>query len=70
MATPLTSPVHLECAMRIIIGRHNPYHSQRALDYEYKNNYYKYHNEAIVLLIEFCEFYGHFHKSKFIDYII
>ena len=70
MSTPLTSPVHLECAMRITIKQHNPYHSEKALDYELKYNYRKYYTEAIVLLIEFTDFYGYFHKPKFINYLI
>jgi len=67
--TPLTNPVYLDCAMKIVIRQHNPYHSQRALDYEYRANYYKYYNEALVLLIEFCEFYGYFEtKPKYLNY--
>jgi hypothetical protein len=67
--TPLTNPVYLDCAMKIVIRQHNPYHSQRALDYEYRNKYYKYYNEALVLLIEFCEFYGYFKtKPKYLNY--
>ena len=63
MSTTLTSPVHLECSIRIIIRQHNQYHSEKALDYEYKYNYYKYYTEALVLLIEFTDFYGYFKKK-------
>jgi len=66
--TPLTSSIHLECAMKIVIRQHNPYYSEKALDYQYKNNYYKYYTEALVLLIEFTDFYGYFKtKPKFIN---
>jgi len=67
--TPLTSAIHLECAMKIVIKQHCPYHSQRALDYEYRHKYRRYYNEALVLLIEFTDYYGYFKKKpKFLNY--